>query len=286
MEQTGLTQKYGSSWPGVSAVGKVVTEIRNRDMARPSELKQLDEPWSLASLDKNPIPPEVIPIVLDIKQNWPVPPNFSLALLARIQKEFEDWDTERALWVSEQIEEGSPSFTVRKAKWSARIAPVLKNKLTPQGIGWWGQLYADFERVCEIAGIQFDTSSLDSSLLIGDIRAYILWSLAPTSIDRGKKIAQDIERKNFRHILEDIELTRLGWALYRTWLTQVTYDANKWPSLSIEEREDFVKRLRAWVIEREPVEEIMYPDELLAEVDYTMFLGKTPVGQKIGGKSK
>jgi len=286
MKKTGLDRKYGSDWPGISVVGKVVSEIRTRDIERPPELKALDKPWSLATLDENPIPPELIPIVLDVKQNWTFELNPTKLEVQRVQlkKELQGKDDPVVKSFLEHIEEESRPllFTVREAKWTARIAPVLKDKLTSEEIGQWVRLYARLERQNEVAGMEFDTSNVDNALLFGDYWVYLLWVLLSNmflDMDHEKwalflDMDHEIQEEMFGHTLEDSELTPLGWVLFLTWVNGFKIGAKKWPTLSIKAQADFVKRLRAWVIEREPVEEFMCPYELLMEVDYTVSRSK------------
>jgi len=263
-------------WPGLSAVQKQLTMIRRRDAEMAGD--PLDAPWSLGSLgmkQEYELPPEVIPIVLDVKKNQPKP---DPERTAKLKRELEDIHTPRAMQLLKHLEKHPLPFTVREAKWIARITFALKDRLTSEGIGWWAHFYAEFERSCELAGVTCDTSNLDIGLLNRDFLAYLGWTLSEDMLN-GKQKAQDIERKMFGHTLEDIELTPLGWKLYQLWLGLVEVRAEKWPKLSIKEREDFVKRLRAWVIEKEPVEELMSPEELLTEVEYSMLFGETPIRQ-------
>ena len=278
MEKASLDKKYGSDWPGISVVGKEVREIRARDIERPPELKALDKPWSLATLDETPIPPELIPIVLDVKQNWPFELNPTKVEARRVQlkKELQGKDDPVSKSFLEHIEEESRPllFTVREAKWTARIAPVLKDKLTLGEIGRWAHAYALREREYEVGNIEFSTSQLDNALLLGDIQPFLLWWIVVVPFKPTEEEVQKIERGIIGHSLEGIELTPKGGQLYLLWLFCVEKYGKKWPNLSIKEREDFVKRLRAWVIEREPVEEFMCPYELLMEVDYTVSRSK------------
>jgi len=268
-------------WPGLSAVQKQLAKIRRRDAETIGD--PLDAPWSLGSLgikQEYELPPEVIPIVLDAKRSRkPQPPAERAERIAHIMHILEDETKRNPAQIRQLLkieDKPEPPFSVREAKWVARITFALKDRLTSEGIGWWAHLYAEFERSCELAGVPCDTSSLDIGLLNRDLLAYLTWTLSKDMLNR-KQEAQDIERKMFGHTLEDIELTPLGWVLYQLWLGLVKDRAKKLPKLSIKEREDFVKRLRAWVIEKEPVEELMYPEELLTEVEYSMLFGETPI---------
>jgi len=66
MKQRELDRKYGTKWPGVSVVGKVLKNIRERDEKRTDKSKRLDKRWSMASMAKDPLPPESLPYVLQV----------------------------------------------------------------------------------------------------------------------------------------------------------------------------------------------------------------------------
>jgi len=53
-----------NDWPGLSAVQKVITEIRKGEGERSPEQRELDKPWSVLDIAKHPIPPEILPMVL------------------------------------------------------------------------------------------------------------------------------------------------------------------------------------------------------------------------------
>ncbi len=260
--------------PGLSAVQKILTMIHEREREQPHQASDIDAPFSLGSLgmkEEYEFPPEVIPIILDVKKNWPKPnPAAEAEFKQTIEKLFAEKYGTPFPWHKLPFTFEPRIFTVRVAKWVARIAFVLKDRLSPEGIGWWAHFYAKYEKECELAGIPCNTSHLDTSLLTGDLWPHIGWALSK----EGKQDAQIEERRMFGHTLDDIDLTPLGWKLYWVWLGLVETFAKKWPNLSIKEREDFVKRLRAWVIEKETVEELICPEELLAEVEYHILFSK------------
>ncbi len=81
------------NWPGISAIQIELRKIR-RKYEQIRELGQ-EQPWSLVTLDKYPIPPEALPSVI---QSW---------VYARESK--------------------NRPFTVRDAKWVARIYAVYRD---------------------------------------------------------------------------------------------------------------------------------------------------------------
>lgn len=277
--QCEVDKRLHGKGPGLSAVQKELAEIRKRDEDRSPESKGLDRPWSLASLvikSEYELPPEVIPIVLEAKRQRSLDIKQSLSAeaakrIVHIRHIVEDIRTPRSQWFLKSLDEPIQPFSVREAKWIARIYHVLKDRETPEAIGRWAHHYAEYEKACELAGVTCNTSCVDIGLLIGDYGAYLQWTIeeAMSDISYGQKEAHDIERNVFGHTLKDIELTPLGWTLYHLWLSSIVSSAQKWPNLSTKEREDVVKRLRAWVLEQEPVEELRHPEELLKEVQYS-----------------
>ena len=263
-------QMHGKG-PGLSTIQKALTEIRRRD-----EHRGLDEPWSLNTLDIKPeyeLPPEVIPIVLEAKHERSLIIKRRLSGIdtehsAPIRREYDNMLPQRTQIALESLNEPLQPLSIREAKWIARIYYVLKDKVTFEGIYTWAVMYAGYQRLCELADVKCDTSSMDDGLFIGDLAAHICWVLGSNKSYMQQEVANDIERKVFGQTLEDIELTPLGWTLYALWLVFIVYHTDKLPHLSIKEREHIVKRLRAWVLEQEPVEEFSRPEGLLKELQY------------------
>lgn len=62
MKEDGLDRNFGPDWPGVSAVGKVLTDIRQEESKLGPDKE--DRPWSVSALADNNIPPEAFPVVM------------------------------------------------------------------------------------------------------------------------------------------------------------------------------------------------------------------------------
>ena len=271
--------------PGLSAVQKELTEIRKRD-----EHRGLDEPWSLTSLDIKPeyeLSPEVIPIVLEAKHKRSLiikrrRSGIDAEHIASIRSEYENKQTKHAQIALERMDEPLQPLSVREAKWIARIYHVLKDKVTFEGIYTWAELYADYERLCELAGVKCNTSSMDDALFIGDLAAFMLWFVERDMYYEQQKVANDIEGKEFDQTMEDIGLTPLGWTLFNLWFVFIKQNAEKWPNLSTKEQKDIVKRLRAWVLEQEPVEEFSRPEGLLKELHYVKLFDARKMNKNSG----
>jgi hypothetical protein len=116
--------------PGVSAVQKFIARLRNLE---------LDRPFSLGTLVKYPIPPEVLPVVLRV---W----------AKRLEEAKPDKDG-----FSFQM-----TFTIRDALWVARLAKLFDDPEAIWGFAFW---YSVRERAYEAIDEDMDTSDLDTELL-------------------------------------------------------------------------------------------------------------------------
>jgi len=83
-------------WPGLSTVQHVVAEWEKKKKGLSAEEKEQEEPWDISTLGKHPIPPEMIPLVLEISMS------------------------------SEEL------LTIREAKWIGRLANLLSTILVQQ----------------------------------------------------------------------------------------------------------------------------------------------------------
>jgi hypothetical protein len=112
-----------------SAITKYVTEL-NKKYKAPAEL---DKPWSMAILDDYPqlFPPGVLPSVLDIYRY--------------------------------AIEIGN-IFTIRQAKWVARLSGFFKDK-DSKVLWFWALRYAGAEYLAHMTGGSFNTEKLDTALM-------------------------------------------------------------------------------------------------------------------------
>jgi hypothetical protein len=81
------------NWPGLSAVQKLLAEYRKEHEEQALDLKELDRPWGILDTAKYPIPPEILPTVLEA-------------------------------WGS-KLEEDAP-ITIREALWIVRLYYVFK----------------------------------------------------------------------------------------------------------------------------------------------------------------
>ncbi len=115
--------------PGISAVQKLLSQIKSRETE--PQFKSLDRLWSLGTLSEHPMPPEVIPKLLEIQ-----------GLDLRSQSK-------------------SRTLTIRQAQWVARLhmhqTDISLLYLTAMA-------YAIYEEDCELTRQQCDTSEFDAQL--------------------------------------------------------------------------------------------------------------------------
>jgi len=158
MKETGLDKKYGSDWPGVSAVGKVVAEIRERDIARPPELKRLGSPWSLGSLTEYPIPPEALPTVVS--------------------------------FYKKRLAEGGV-LLIREALWTARLYKLSD----PPDLVWdWASLYALYEELSELQDKPFDSRGWDKLILSAPHITRNLLEIMHMALDMSAEEIEEVTR--------------------------------------------------------------------------------------------
>ncbi len=138
-----ISDKVHSILPGNSITLKFMNQLyRNCD------LLQLDAPWQLAALIKNPIPMEALPYIL-IVQDW--------------AEKYPD-------------DAGQPHFpvTIRQALWIGRLCSIInleQIKANPpilrsagRFLYLWSYAYSDYEKICAFSETPFDTSHLDKAL--------------------------------------------------------------------------------------------------------------------------
>jgi len=110
-------------WPGLSTVQHEVAEVKEELKKQSAEEKEQEGPWDMSTLGKYPIPPEAVPLVLEISMS------------------------------SEQ------PLTIREAKWLGCLANLLSTILVQQGevptMDWIrgiAEFYATTERINMLMG--------------------------------------------------------------------------------------------------------------------------------------
>jgi len=132
-------------WPGLSAVQKELTKIREKEETKPPEQHRLDRPWSIGCLVERDIPPEVLPIVLDIYQQY-------------LQQEFNKL-ANATDWTSDYLNmKLGQKFTVRLVLWIARLYKYFDDY---NDLWRFARLYARQEQVDWILGRDPCTREID-----------------------------------------------------------------------------------------------------------------------------
>jgi len=147
-----------SPWPSLSAVHKVLADVKHNDNKPSLE----DKPWSTATLDRYPIPPEVIPVVLKV---WKF-----------------------------RIENGD-IFTIREAKWAARLSGLQQDI---ERLFFLASRHARTELMFELINRPFDSTELDRSIMglpvaLSDFKSH-LWLLAETREGQIEGVKDGVEQ--------------------------------------------------------------------------------------------
>ena len=119
--------------PGKSAFIKEVTEVRKQlEQQTPSEL---ENKWSIGSCIKYDIDSEMIPILVLLQAKQP-----------------------------------TGEISIRVARWFSKLYPALENVFgdslpagmrSEEAVYLTADIYARYERICEIDGVEVDTTELD-----------------------------------------------------------------------------------------------------------------------------
>jgi hypothetical protein len=132
-ERKKFNEQLNLKWPGLSEVEHLMTEYRRKyqkNIQIGTEMV-IDDPWSMATLDTYPIPPEALPAVL------------------------EAWK----LSVEKNL-----NFTIRDAKWVSRLsATVFRNHI--ELLSEMAGLYALNELIASLTGYPFNSRVIDRQLM-------------------------------------------------------------------------------------------------------------------------
>jgi len=153
------------NWPGLNAVQRELAAIRKqKNNASPQ-----DEPWSLASLNDYPIPPEAMPVVMSF-----------------YKKRLAEDDV----------------LNIREALWVGRLFKIID----PQDLVWdWAFLYAIDEMIAEESGEPFNSRRLDLEMIRNPQaaretqREIAIWGIAE------KYGADPVKLKNLNLSIEETE---------------------------------------------------------------------------------
>lgn len=127
-------------WPGLSSIQKELSKIRMLENQRPTELKELDNRWSIGTLKNFPIPAGALSKVLGVK------------------------------WLRR---DGAVPLTIREAMWIGRLYCL---PMETKDISFLSAQYALRERVSELTGKPVDTFEIDDLVLQNPLGAYLFTS--------------------------------------------------------------------------------------------------------------
>jgi len=126
--------KLPSGWPGLSTVQKVLAIVRK------PQVDPQSKPWSMATLNEYPIPPDAIPSVLKV---W----EYLDYIVCEVGLDELAFD---------------PTLTIRGAKWAGRLAHVIDDI---EVLSFWASEYAFVEQTLQYLGKPFDSHVLDDELM-------------------------------------------------------------------------------------------------------------------------
>ena len=123
--------------PSRDTINKIISGARNSNDPE-------DRPWSMATLDEYPIPPQAIPAVLAV---W----KFRL----------EQWEE----FITREVKHPyvpHEGFTIREAKWAARLSSI---EADTEVLSSKAAIYAHMELAYKLIGRSFDSGGLDRMIM-------------------------------------------------------------------------------------------------------------------------
>lgn len=134
-----------AEWPSLSSIQKVLANVRKKKELPPDPQ---EKPWSLGTLDQHPIPPEAVWLVLKLWKHRITRQREAQALVVADMKD-RKWE-EKA------------DFTIREAKWAARLSTLCKNMTA---LSFMASLYASTEQAYQLINRPFNSAVLDNLLM-------------------------------------------------------------------------------------------------------------------------
>jgi len=130
-EDETLAEKY-PKWPSTFSIDRIMADVKKRKRLRQLTRDLRDNPWTIQSLAKYPIPRDALPSVLEA---W--------FLVQSLKPDIK------------QI----PSVTIRQSQWVARLYTVIKDTRT---LLTYSMGMADLEKQAEDAGLDYYGSQWDT----------------------------------------------------------------------------------------------------------------------------
>jgi len=179
-------------WPGITVVQIILKQIRAEREKGPLPI---DKQWSIGRLAEYDIPAGAVSKVLEIQS----------------------------------IRANHEPLTIREARWIGRLHTVTDEIME---LAVWAAMYADREKICDIANLEKDTSDLDSTVqskLVTGIY-YFPWLFGKTWVpDSYKKQVAEEQTLKYERLcgleLDRPDISLNGWLIYaHTLLYAVIYD--------------------------------------------------------------
>lgn len=190
--------KLPSGWPSLSTVQKVLATVRRKMKETTGDPE--GKPWSMGTLNEYPIPPDVIPAVIGVGK-------FRVA-----REEY---------------------FTVRDAKWAARLSGLIKDiRELSKEVG----CYARLESLYQLVEQPMDSTSFDQGLMgiplvpigkddleanlnmlswredgIEQMREFLQDKREDFNLDRTEKTKGKMSARPLKELAEEIEI----WESYK-----------------------------------------------------------------------
>jgi len=169
--------------PQVNYTIRTYQSIKKKLLPKLAEIKAsgLDNPWSLGTLVKHPLPAEIIPQILKVKE----------------------WATGKHL----------PVVSNRQAKWISRLYAVIKdnkshwNKPLERSLWKASFIYTSYEIICDLTQTDPDTSEMDKVILKGEHEFTLGTVYKKPNIDKAVEAAtyQYYGLGKAKHYLEYLE---------------------------------------------------------------------------------
>jgi len=225
-------------WPGLSAVQKKLTITRKNEGK--TDKTGLERPWCIGTLAIHEVPPEAVPIILEIQKR--------------------------------RLENKGAPLTIREAKWVAR----LHRSIAAEQLEGYAMLYALTERAYELSrdpddpNPPIDTLDIDEAVMVKFDYTLpgLKWLLTSSVFSKtgqkqiGAELAQMME-STLGLTLKTPKFTGKGSWMY-FFLLQGLIGLTS--GLTKEKLHEVIARLRNWVRENEPEFKDGLPKGILADI--------------------
>lgn len=271
--------------PKIRKVGLIIKAAREQSRGLSPEEALMQKPWSMATLDEYPLPPETLPAVANA---W------------------------RYAFITGEI------FTIRQAKWASRIFPFQQD-ITKLWLSSYE--YAKKEEASILSQRPFDTFNDDLRQLFSTIEVVTIWKTIhgdrpfpdpfstsiPYANDGGimhevlhpvdyynalynSTVTNDRDKELHKLIAELPSFDSLGLIsnelriVYLIWVTHIK-NMQEWQKISAQEGAEVVKKLREWALKQQAIKyglEEESKDRIAARIkDNQVFIEDLPMPDEV-----